>query len=164
MDLTGSFIKNIGRHSEFKLDTKGRKVFFKGVGGRKEDWDYACKHIEFNTLLTVKEIYVGSSSSVVSFIEIPDLKFSTVLFEDIWDFGVGSIIQRWGEKFLISYNECFMSEDRMLLEIRRNTFPYMLINLSTGEYSDGVRSLKDLGGKGTFYLGHIRDCAIDRWY
>ena len=33
--------------------------------------------------MSVKEIYVGSWSSTVEFVEVPDKKFNTVMFEDV---------------------------------------------------------------------------------
>ncbi|MFD2658561.1 hypothetical protein [Gracilibacillus thailandensis] len=61
----------------------GRKVRFLNENGYEFDKEHARKHINEGDILTVKEIYVGRSSSEVEFEEIPNQKFNTVMFEDI---------------------------------------------------------------------------------
>lgn len=61
----------------------GRKVKYLQQNGWDSDKAFANKHLYKNQVLTVKEIYVGRSSSKVEFVEFPNLKFNTVMFEDI---------------------------------------------------------------------------------
>lgn len=62
-------------------ECKGRKVFFLGKNGYDMELDLAKKVFKVGEILTVKEIYVGRSSSEVSFQGI-DGKFNTVMFSD----------------------------------------------------------------------------------
>jgi len=61
----------------------GRKVVYLGENGWDSDVEYANKYFTKGQELTVKEIYVGRSSSVVSFVELPDKRFNTVMFDDV---------------------------------------------------------------------------------
>lgn len=70
------------RHKE-KLAPKGRKVKFLNKNGRDTERQEANKRFTQGQVLTVKEIYVGSSSSTVEFMELPKELFNTVMFEDI---------------------------------------------------------------------------------
>lgn len=76
----------VGKFNERHLSDKspkGRKVKFINENGyefeRKEANDL---FIEGETL-TVKEIYVGRSSSTVELVEYPNMKFNTVMFADL---------------------------------------------------------------------------------
>lgn len=70
------------RHKE-KLAPKGRKVRFLNRNGRDVEKEKANQHFFKGQVLTVKEIYVGNSSSTVEFVELPKELFNTVMFEDI---------------------------------------------------------------------------------
>lgn len=61
----------------------GRKVKYLNKGGHDYQREQANQHFQEGQILTVKEIYVGSWSSEVEFVEYPLLKFNTVMFEDI---------------------------------------------------------------------------------
>lgn len=61
----------------------GRKVRFLNKNGWSHDPVNARKYMEEGQILTVEEVYVGSSSSTVSFVEIPGKEFNTVMFEDL---------------------------------------------------------------------------------
>lgn len=61
----------------------GRKVKYLQQNGWSSDKEFANKYLHKNQILTVKEIYVGRSSSEVEFVEFPNLKFNTVMFEDV---------------------------------------------------------------------------------
>lgn len=67
---------------EKRLETpKGRKVIYTGKNG----YDIQHQNLPFkiNDILTIKEIYVGRSTSTVKFIEFPDKEYNTVMFNDI---------------------------------------------------------------------------------
>lgn len=61
----------------------GRKVIYLCENGWDSDVEYANKYFTKGQELTVKEIYVGRSSSEVEFLELPNKKFNTVMFEDV---------------------------------------------------------------------------------
>jgi hypothetical protein len=61
----------------------GRKVVYLNENGWDGNREYANKYFAKGQVLTVKEIYVGRSSSEVEFVEFPDKKFNTVMFEDV---------------------------------------------------------------------------------
>lgn len=61
----------------------GRKVKYLDRGGWDGDREHANRHFSEGDILTVKEIYVGRSSSTVEFVEHPHKQFNTVMFEDI---------------------------------------------------------------------------------
>jgi len=61
----------------------GRKVKYLDKNGWDGDREYANRFFKEGAILTVKEIYVGRSSSDVEFVEHPFKKFNTVMFEDI---------------------------------------------------------------------------------
>lgn len=65
------------------ISPKGRKVIFLNDNGYDSEREYANLFFKENQILTVKEIYVGRSSSEVEFEEIPNKRFNTVMFQDI---------------------------------------------------------------------------------
>lgn len=69
----------------YKSDTspEGRKVIFLNDNGYDIEREYANDLFEEGQVLTIKEIYVGRSSSEVEFIEYPDKRFNTVMFADV---------------------------------------------------------------------------------
>ena len=62
---------------------KGRKVRFLNDNGYDSDREYANKYFKEGQILTIKEIYVGRSSSEVEFEDYPHKEFNTVMFEDV---------------------------------------------------------------------------------
>lgn len=93
MDLTGGlnmynfFVVSEGVYKQTRYGSDesphGRKVKYLDRGGWDADREYANKSFSEGAILTVKEIYVGRSSSEVEFVEHPGKKFNTVMFEDI---------------------------------------------------------------------------------
>jgi len=63
-------------------DCRGRKVRFLGKNGYPAELEFAKNKIKINQILTVKEVYVGRSSSTVVFEEIEG-EYNTVMFEDV---------------------------------------------------------------------------------
>lgn len=61
----------------------GRKVVYLGTGGWDKDVEFANQYFTVGQVLTVDEIYVGRSSSRVSFIETEGKQFNTVMFQDV---------------------------------------------------------------------------------
>lgn len=61
----------------------GRKVYFLNDNGYDSERETANKYFKEGQILTIKEIYVGRSSSTVEFEELPDKNFNTVMFEDV---------------------------------------------------------------------------------
>lgn len=83
-----SLIGGIDTYSMFErykseVPPKGRKVRFLSRNGYQMELDRAKKCFEESQVLTVKEIYVGGSSSEVEFIEYPGQRFNTVMFADV---------------------------------------------------------------------------------
>ena len=72
----------IGTNRYGKGDCRGRKVIFKGEGGYASELERAMNTFEVGQVLTVREIYVGRSSSVVEFEGI-DGRWNTVMFDDV---------------------------------------------------------------------------------
>lgn len=62
---------------------EGRKVVFLNENGWDGEREHANKFFTEGQVLTVKEIYVGRSSSEVEFEELPDKRFNTVMFADV---------------------------------------------------------------------------------
>lgn len=60
----------------------GRKVYFLNENGYQTEREHACDFFDTGQELTVKEIYVGRSSSQVEFVEYSNKKFNTVMFAD----------------------------------------------------------------------------------
>ncbi|AMO25997.1 hypothetical protein Blue_174 [Bacillus phage Deep Blue] len=93
MDLTGGlnmytfFVAGEGLYKQTRYGSDesphGRKVKYLNRGGWDGDRAHANRHFEEGAILTVKEIYVGRSSSEVEFVEHLGKKFNTVMFEDI---------------------------------------------------------------------------------
>ena len=72
-----------GKRFNSNVPPKGRKVVFAhDENGLKYDQEKAKRHFKKGDVLTVKEIYVYSSSSDVEFAECPGVLFNTVLFAD----------------------------------------------------------------------------------
>ena len=85
MSLTGGidmYSRDFKRYKS-KVSPKGRKVIFLNDNGRDSERKRARKHFSKGQVLTVKEIYVGRSSSDVEFEEYPGRKFNTVMFADV---------------------------------------------------------------------------------
>lgn len=61
----------------------GRKVRFLSRNGYDRELKEAQSYFRKDQILTVNEIYVGGSSSEVEFVEVPDIKFNTVMFTDL---------------------------------------------------------------------------------
>lgn len=61
----------------------GRKVVYLNDNGYEIQRKTANEYFYENQLLTVKEIYVGRSSSTVEFLELPNKQFNTVMFADV---------------------------------------------------------------------------------
>lgn len=66
----------------FDKSPEGRKVIFLDENGYDIQREHARRYFKKGDVLTVKEIYVGRSSSEVEFIELPSQKFNTVMFAD----------------------------------------------------------------------------------
>lgn len=79
LDMYASF----GTRYLSDVPPEGRKVYFLNKNGYDGQRDYANKLFEENQILTVKEIYVGRSSSEVEFVEFPHKMFNTVMFADV---------------------------------------------------------------------------------
>lgn len=63
----------------------GTKVRYAGTGGYDGERAIATEHIEVGTVLTVKNIKVGGFMSYVEFEELPNIRFNTVMFEEVTD-------------------------------------------------------------------------------
>jgi len=61
----------------------GRKVVFLNDNGYDIQREHANRYFSEGNILTVKEIYVGRSSSEVEFEEWPNKMFNTVMFADV---------------------------------------------------------------------------------
>lgn len=70
------------RYKNEKLP-QGRKVRFLNNNGYDSERERASRYFKEGQILTVKDIYVGSWSSDVEFIEFPGKEFNTVMFEDV---------------------------------------------------------------------------------
>jgi hypothetical protein len=77
-----TYTKNERRYLTNELP-EGRVVLFHDRGGYDYELEDARKLFKKGEELTIKEIYVGRSSSTVEFIEHPGLKFNTVMFSDV---------------------------------------------------------------------------------
>ena len=73
----------LGKRFKSDIPPTGRKVRFLNKNGYDGDREYANKYFKEGQILTVKEIYVGRSSSEVEFEEFHDRRFNTVMFEDV---------------------------------------------------------------------------------
>ena len=73
---------NLKRY-ESEISPKGRKVIFLNDNGYDIQREIANRYFSKNTILTIKEIYVGRGSSEVEFEEFPNKKFNTVMFADV---------------------------------------------------------------------------------
>lgn len=72
-----------GKRYKSEESPAGRLVFFLAENGRDSELARAKSIIPAYKILTVKEIYVGRSSSTVEFMEYPGKRFNTVMFADI---------------------------------------------------------------------------------
>lgn len=68
---------------ESNISPMGRKVSFLNTNGYNSEREYANKLFQENEILTIKEIYVGGTSSEFEFLEYPNEKFNTVMFADV---------------------------------------------------------------------------------
>ena len=84
MSLIGG-IDTYAFDKRFKSDESpiGRQVVFLGKNGYEKELEQTKKLFSENQILTVKEIYVGRSSSTVEFQELPGKEFNTVMFGDL---------------------------------------------------------------------------------
>jgi len=73
---------NLKRY-ESEISPKGRKVIFLNDNGYDIQREIANRYFSKDTILTIKEIYIGRSSSEVEFEEFPNKKFNTVMFADV---------------------------------------------------------------------------------
>lgn len=62
---------------------QGRKVVFLNDNGCDIQREHANRYFLEGDILTIKEIYVGGSSSEVEFEEWPNKMFNTVMFADV---------------------------------------------------------------------------------
>jgi hypothetical protein len=84
MSLKGGLdMYSFGERYQDNNSPEGRKVYFLNSNGYPMQRERAAKLFKVNEALTVKEIYVGGSSSEVEFVEYPNQRFNTVMFEDI---------------------------------------------------------------------------------
>lgn len=87
MKIEGGINTSYGYEDNFRhcggKPPKGRKVSYLNKNGYDGDREYANEFFKEGQVLTVKEIYVGSWSSDVEFIEYPNERFNTVMFEDV---------------------------------------------------------------------------------
>lgn len=102
----------------------GRKVKYLNDNGYDIEREVANKHFTEGQILTVKEIYVGRSSSEVEFVELEGKRFNTVMFEDINSYLEFKPTDR--EKRLINkMNECdnisFWDYTRLPMEDKNNS-------------------------------------------
>jgi len=84
MSLKGglNMYAGFGERYESDIPPEGRKVFYMQKNGFDHHQEHANKYFKKNDVLTIKEIYVGRSSSEVEFVEHPNQKFNTVMFAD----------------------------------------------------------------------------------
>lgn len=75
-------VSGIGRYAGGQAPY-GRKVRFLNRGGYVSELEEAQQHFKEGDILTIKEIYVDSYISYVEFVEVPSVKFNTVMFADI---------------------------------------------------------------------------------
>ena len=88
MSLVGGLLEygtpeTFGERYESADSPKGRKVRFLNDNGYDSEREHASKLFKTGQILTVKEIYVGTFSSTVEFIEYPKEQFNTVMFCDV---------------------------------------------------------------------------------
>lgn len=71
--------------STMNIYTKpGQKVYFLGKNGYDAELEFASHEAFYiGEELTVKNIDVGSSISYVEFVEFPNRKFNTVMFDNV---------------------------------------------------------------------------------
>jgi hypothetical protein len=74
---------SMGLRFKSEESPKGRKVIFLNDNGYDIQRETANRYFSEGDILTVKEIYVGRSSSEVELEECPDKKFNTVMFADV---------------------------------------------------------------------------------
>ena len=79
----GMYSLNGKKRYQSEKSPEGRKVIYLQQNGWDNDQEYANIYFSKNDVLTIKEIYVGRSSSEVEFMEIPSRKFNTVMFADV---------------------------------------------------------------------------------
>lgn len=83
MSLVGGIdTYRMGKRFKEDLSPKGRKVYFLNKNGYDIEREAARKYFKENDVLIVNEIYVGRSSSEVEFLEVPKIRFNTIMFAD----------------------------------------------------------------------------------
>jgi hypothetical protein len=73
----------IGKRYKTETAPYGRKVRYLNTNGYDSYREYANQYIKEGEIYTVREIWVGGSSSDVELVEIEDRRFNTVMFEDV---------------------------------------------------------------------------------
>ncbi len=85
----GLIIDNFGKVIDYADRYAGgakpyeRKVMFLNRNGYGLEMAEAQKYFSEGDVLTVNEIYVGSFSSYVEFVEVPFIWFNTAMFADV---------------------------------------------------------------------------------
>ena len=85
MSLVGgidTYAFTFNKRYESDVSPMGRKLVFLDKNGYDLEREYAREFFSKGDILTVKEIYVGRSSSTVEFDEYPNKQFNTVMFAD----------------------------------------------------------------------------------
>ena len=85
MSLIGgidTYAFTFNKRYESDISPMGRKVAFLDKNGYDIEQEHAREFFSKGDTLTVKEIYVGRSSSTVEFDECPNKQFNTVMFAD----------------------------------------------------------------------------------
>jgi hypothetical protein len=86
MSLVGGldmYAFNFGSRYKSVKSPEGRRVVFLDENGYDIQRETANRYFKQGDILTVKDIYIGRSSSEVEFIEFPNKMFNTVMFADI---------------------------------------------------------------------------------
>lgn len=124
MSLIGGLNMYGGFGERYQSDdsAEGRKVVYLQKNGFDHHQEYANKFFKKDDILTVKEIYVGRSSSEVEFVEHPGKKFNTVMFADLM---VGDSNIKFDTSILATINKgervINMEETKSLLMNKNNT-------------------------------------------
>jgi len=84
MSLRGGIDTYSGNFERYKSNEspEGRRVAFLNDNGYDIDRELANEYFKEGDILTIKEIYVGRSSSDVEFKEFPNKRFNTAMFKD----------------------------------------------------------------------------------
>ncbi|WP_186321323.1 hypothetical protein [Bacillus sp. FJAT-22090] len=103
MSLKGGLIMYAGFGERYQSDEsqEGRKVIYLQKNGFDHQ-EYANEYFKKNDILTIKEIYVGRSSTEVEFVEYPNKRFNTVMFADL---NAGGYVRNTGEILAELHND-----------------------------------------------------------